>query len=139
MATHSAGPGWYATEESLRYWDGDRWTDLRRPLPRETRTPLPRDSRPWTVRVAFVVVLALLTASAWWGWLGWHDLEDGDYQVWQGIGCVLHLLALGIIAPRFTRPITAIVTMTSAFTVAVGADWIPTDETGLAGVGVVML
>jgi hypothetical protein len=87
------------------------------------------------------LLLSLLTVVSWWAWFGWHDLkgDDGDYQAWQAVGCVVSLLALGFLAPRVVHPFLAGLTMTVSFTIAVGADWIPEDESGLAGVGVLML
>lgn len=49
------------------------------------------------------VVLALLTASCWWGWMAWDqsyqvDLATGErsgpYEAWQVIGCALCLVVV---------------------------------------------
>jgi hypothetical protein len=131
--------GWYELEGRLRFWDGERWTDDVRPLPRPGTVPSPRDSRPIVVRVVLTIGLGLLAALCWWGWFTWPTDGDTDYQVWQGVGCVLCLLALGIAAPVVIHPGWAIGAMTLGFTVAVGVDWVPDDVTGLSGVGVTML
>jgi FtsH-binding integral membrane protein len=100
---------------------------------------LPRDSRPILIRVVLAISLGVLSALCWWGWFTWQSNIDTDYQVWQGVGCVLSLLALGIAAPVVVRPGLAILAMTVGFTLAVGIDWVPDDETGLSAVGVAML
>jgi Protein of unknown function (DUF2510) len=139
MAEHLPPPGWWPVNGVLRFWDGERWTEEVRPLARAERVILPRDSRPILIRVVLIILLAVLSALCWWGWFTWQSDSDTDYQVWQGAGCVLSLLVLGIAAPVVVRPRFAIIATTIGFTLAVGIDWLPDDETGLSGVGVVML
>ncbi|MDX6299349.1 MAG: hypothetical protein QOF53_563 [Nocardioidaceae bacterium] len=132
-------PGWYELEGVLRFWDGERWTEQVRPLARRERVILPRDREPTLIRVVLTITLGILAALCWWGWFTWPTDGDVDYQVWQGAGCVLCLVALGIAAPVVVHPGSAIFAMTIGFTMAVGIDWIPDDVTGLSGVGVTML
>jgi uncharacterized protein DUF2510 len=139
MAEDLPPPGWWPVNGVLRFWDGERWTEEVRPLARPPRVILRRDARPILVRVVLIISLGVLSALCWWGWFTWPSETDTDYQVWQAAGCVLSLLALGIAAPGVVRPRSAIVAMTIGFTMAVGIDWLPDDETGLSGVGVVML
>lgn len=95
-----------------------------------------------------VVLLALATAAAWWGWLGWdhsyyRDARTGEwagpYQPWQVAGCVLTLLAIGVIAYWRLPAWVVGVTVTLSFTLAFAASSLPEDETGLAMVGVLMV
>jgi MFS family permease len=139
MADDLPPPGWYQLEGVLRFWDGERWTEHVRPLARPERVILPRDREPGLVRVLLTITLGILAALCWWGWFTWPTDGDVDYQVWQGVGCVLCLLALAIAAPVVVHPGSAICAMTIGFTIAVGIDWIPDDVTGLSGVGVTML
>src|SRR4051794_20945888 len=132
-------PGWWPVEGALRFWDGRRWTEHVRPLPRTARRLEPRDSWPVALRLVLAITLGVLAALCWWGWFTWQSETDTDYQVWQGVGCVLCLLTLGAAAPVVVRPWPAIVAMTVGFTLAVAIDWMPDDETGLSGVGVFML
>lgn len=49
------------------------------------------------------------------------------------------MLIIGIVSPLFVVPWLAVPIMTLAFAGAVAADWLPSDETGQAGVGVIMV
>ncbi|MFY0409197.1 hypothetical protein [Solicola sp. PLA-1-18] len=104
--------------------------------------------RSWPVTVRDVVLLAAAGAGAWWAWLGWDHTyytdpatgyAAGPYRPWQVVGCVLTLLAVAAIAYVRLRPLVVGVVVTIAFTVAFASSAMPGDDTGLAGVGVVMV
>ena len=96
-----------------------------------------------------VLAVAILSASAWLAWLGWdHQYQvdpatgvaSGPYEAWQVIGCALSLLVLfvgGLLVG--VRPVPAGAALTLAFTAAWTAQAAPADETGMYGVGMIML
>src|SRR3954452_11193 len=94
------------------------------------------------------LVLAALTAATWYGWLGWdHEYQidpvtgiaSGPYEAWQVVGCVLTLLALALAAGVLIHPAVPIAVMPLAFTVAWSIDAASQDETGLWGVGAILI
>jgi hypothetical protein len=94
------------------------------------------------------VVLAGATVFTWWAWLG-RDTEyqidangvaSGPYTAGQVAGCVLTLAVLLVAAVLLrVHPIAAAAAMTVAFTAAWTAQAAATDETGLFGVGAVLV
>jgi hypothetical protein len=95
-----------------------------------------------------ILLLAAATAASWFVWFGWdHEYQtdpvtgvaSGPYETWQGVGCVLTLAVIGVLAAVRVNPVAAAVTMTVAFTAAWCATEMPGDSTGLAGVGAVMV
>jgi hypothetical protein len=100
-------------------------------------------------RLLHVVLLAAATAAAWFAWLGWdHEYQtdpvtgiaSGPYEAWQVIGCVLTLIVIGVAAVVLrVQPVVAALTMTLAFTVSWGLTEMPGDDTGMSGVGAVMV
>jgi hypothetical protein len=94
------------------------------------------------------VVLAAATVLTWYLWLG-RDTEyqidangvaSGPYTTGQVAGCVLTLLALLVAAVLLgVRPLIAAAAMTLAFTAAWTAQAANTDETGLFGVGAILV
>jgi hypothetical protein len=103
---------------------------------------------PW-FQVAGVAAVAVLAALLWYGWLGWDTqyqidpdtgVASGPYEAWQVIGCALSLLVVFVGALLAgVRPVPASAALTLAFTAAWTATAAPNDETGLYGVGMVML
>lgn len=105
-------------------------------------------SRGLAVQVGFIVALVLMTGSLWWGWFAWDDSYQrdpatgeisGPYELWQGIGCGICWIALVIVAQKFLRPWVVLVVMPLSFTVAYSLTVLPADQSGLAGVGVIMI
>ncbi len=97
---------------------------------------------------AGVVLLAVLTAACWWGWLAWDDeyqidpstgYASGPYEAWQVIGCVLCLLVLAVVAALRLPLIAVVATMTLSFTIAWTVTAAGADETGLFGVGAILV
>ena len=93
-------------------------------------------------------LVAALTATAWYGWLGRdHEYQvdpvtgavSGPYEAWQVAGCVLSLLALALAAGVLLRPLVPLAVVPPAFTVAWSVDAAAHDESGLWAVGAVML
>ena len=94
------------------------------------------------------VVLAAATVLTWWLWLGRDDeyqidangVASGPYTTGQVAGCVLTLLVLLVAAVLLgVRPLIAAAAMTIAFTAAWTAQAAATDETGLFGVGAILV
>lgn len=73
-----------------------------------------------------VLVLAVVTALCWAGWMGWdvsYDVDatgqaSGPYQPWQVVGCVICLLVVACSAGRWLPVAEIALTMTLAFTLA---------------------
>ncbi|GAA1582289.1 hypothetical protein [Actinoplanes couchii] len=100
-------------------------------------------------QVAAAVLVAALSALAWFGWLGW-DTEyqfdaatnsySGPYEIWQVVGCGLSLVILLVGALLAgTREVAAAAALTVGFTVAWTIGAARTDQTGLFAVGAVMV
>ena len=95
------------------------------------------------------VTVAALAAASWYGWMGWDteyqidpvtQVASGPYQAWQVIGCVLSLLVVFVGALLAgVRPLWASAALTLAFTAAWTATAAPEDETGMYGVGMIMV
>ncbi|GAA2909355.1 hypothetical protein Acy02nite_88870 [Actinoplanes cyaneus] len=93
--------------------------------------------------------IAVLSAAAWLGWLGWDDeyqtdpvtgVESGPYQAWQIAGCALTLLILLIAAVLGrVRALYASAALTLGFTVAWTIQAALSDDSGLFAVGTLML
>jgi hypothetical protein len=100
-------------------------------------------------QVIGVLVVAALSALLWYAWMGWDSqyqvdpvtqVASGPYEAWQVIGCALSLLVLLVGAlVAGVRPLLASAALTLAFTAAWTATAARQDETGMYGVGVIML
>jgi hypothetical protein len=98
--------------------------------------------------IGFVVVAAL-SVLAWYAWLGWDtqyqidpvtQAASGPYEAWQVVGCALTLLAVFVGALLAgARPLLASIALTLAFTAAWTVQAAANDETGLYGVGMMMI
>lgn len=93
--------------------------------------------------------LAVLSAAAWFGWMGWDTERDvdpvtqsssGPYEAWQIVGCGVTLVALliGALLLRVPAPL-ACAAMTVAFTAAWTTTAAATDDSGLFVVGAVLV
>ena len=94
------------------------------------------------------VVLAAATVLTWYLWLGRDDeyqfdangVASGPYTTGQVVGCVLTMVLLLVAAVLLgVRPLIAAAAMTIAFTVAWTAQAAAVDETGLFGVGAILV
>lgn len=97
-------------------------------------------------RLVGIVVLALLAASCWWGWMAWDrsyqvDPATGDasgpYEAWQVIGCVLSLVTVCVFATTRLPVWLVVPMMTVAFTGAWSWTAVGVDDSGLWLVGAV--
>lgn len=95
-------------------------------------------------------VLGLVTATVatWWFSLGWDTeyqkdpvtgVVSGPYEVPQVVGCVLALVLVTAVGGVLLRPWVTAVVVTLSFTVAWSYNAASTDETGLWGVGAIMV
>jgi len=100
----------------------------------------------WPLGVA--TLLAAACFGAYWGWLGWDqtyqfdpvtDVASGPYASWQVVGCALTLLLIAIVAGLVREAAVAMATMPLAFTVAWAIPARAADDTGLWGVGAIMI
>jgi hypothetical protein len=99
--------------------------------------------------VVGVLAVAALSALSWYAWLAWDSeyqvdpvtqVSSGPYEAWQVVGCALSLLVLFVGALLAgVRPVPASAALTLAFTAVWTATAASRDETGLYGVGMVML
>lgn len=104
--------------------------------------------RPAVGRTGRLAVLALLAAGLWWGWFGWDDSyqhdpatgeTSGPYALWQVIGCAASGILLVVVAERLV-PSPALLTVAPlAFTAAWALTAVPSDQSGLALVGAVLV
>ncbi len=95
---------------------------------------------PWPQPAQYLGALCsgALAAFLWWAWMG----RLGDvpvYPVWTGVGCVLSLIAVGILAALRLPWLLVAIMMTICFTTAYAFTVVPPDDTGLSGVGVLMV
>ncbi|NEN76912.1 hypothetical protein G3T38_01335 [Nocardioides zeae] len=98
--------------------------------------------------LAWGLGVAVLSAAAWFGWMGWDDeyqvdtatnQVSGPYEAWQVVGCVVTLLVVGVVAARWWRPFATATVLSLAFTVAWSVTAAAEDDTGLWGVGAVLV
>jgi len=91
---------------------------------------------------------AAATVVTWWAWLGHDDtrttdpvthVTSGPYETWQVVGCVLTLVAVGVVAALLLRPWTVAVAMTVAFTLAWSWRATSYDNDGLWPIGALLV
>jgi hypothetical protein len=102
----------------------------------------------WTGLAAGALALAGATVATWWLWLG-RDTQyqvdpvtgvtDGPYEAWQVASCALCLMALAAFGGLLLRPWIVVPTMTLAFTVVWSVNAASNDDTGLWGVGAILV
>lgn len=94
-----------------------------------------------------VAAVAVLSALSWFAWMGWdhqYQIVDGEptgpYEAWQVAGCVLSLLAVfvGALLLR-VRAWAAAAALVLAFTIAWTVQAAGEDDSGMYGVGTIML
>ncbi|MER7167838.1 hypothetical protein ABT336_17430 [Micromonospora sp. NPDC000207] len=93
-------------------------------------------------------LLALVTAGVWWAWLGWDNGYQvdpvtgemtGPYVPWQVVGCVISLAVVAAAAGWVLSPWLVVPVMTATFTIAWSQNAAATDDSGLWGVGAVLV
>jgi hypothetical protein len=107
-----------------------------------------RRSTPW-FQASGALAVAVLSALLWFAWMGWDtqyqidpvtQVASGPYEAWQVIGCVVSLLVLLVGALLAgVRALWASAALTLAFTAAWTATAAADDETGLYGVGAILV
>jgi hypothetical protein len=107
-----------------------------------------RRSTPW-FQVVGGLAVAGLAAVLWFAWMGWDtqyqtdpvtQVTSGPYEAWQVAGCALSLLVVFVVALMIgVRPLWASAALTLGFTAAWTATAAPADETGMYGVGMILL
>ena len=106
-------------------------------------------SVPAALRTA-VVALALAVAAvlAHVAWLAWDTTyqvdavtgaRTGPYEVWQVVACVFTLAVIAVLAGAARRTSEALAVVPLAFTVAWSVPFARLDDSGLWGVGAVMI
>jgi hypothetical protein len=100
------------------------------------------------VQVWVAVIVALLSAATWFGWLAWDTgytvdaatgQESGPYEVWQVLGAACSLAILTVIAAGYIPPLPTAALVAVPFAVAAALTFLPADPTGQSGVGVLMI
>ncbi len=98
--------------------------------------------------VPAVLLLAVATAAAWAAWLSWEagyrtdpvtGAVNGPYAWWQVAGCVVTLAVVAAVAARRLPVWLVVPVMAVVFTVAWSIPAAATDETGLWGVGAILV
>ncbi|GGK09763.1 hypothetical protein GCM10010123_44600 [Pilimelia anulata] len=100
--------------------------------------------RPGTVVAPAALALAALSALSWFAWCGWATPPDPAtgavaYAPWQVAGCALTLLALAAAAAWWVRPWLPLAVVPVSFTAAWSVTASAADDSGLWGVGAVLL
>ena len=98
--------------------------------------------------VIAALALAVVSGALWWVWFGWDTRRDvdpvtgasiGPYEWWQVCACVLSWAVLAWAGTEVLKPAAVILVMPAAFT----ASWILsaalTDDSGLWGIGAVLV
>lgn len=98
--------------------------------------------------LAWALGVAVLSAAAWFGWMGWDDEYQvdratnevsGPYEAWQVVGCVLTLLVVGVVAAHRWRPFGTALVLPVAFALAWSVTAASEDDSGLWVVGAVLV
>lgn len=93
-------------------------------------------------------LLTLATLASWWAWTAWDRTYDvdpatgrasGPWQVWQVAGVVLSLLAVVVVGTRYLPLWVVLPVVPLAFTAAWSLTAMAYDDTGLWGVGALMV
>jgi hypothetical protein len=91
---------------------------------------------------------AAAAVLAWWGWLGSDTtyqidpatgVASGPYVPAQVIGCGITLIVIAALAALLARPLWVTTAVAVPFTVAWSVQAAGTDETGLWGVGAILV
>jgi hypothetical protein len=108
-----------------------------------TRRPVP------TGQVVGAIAVAGLSAAAWFAWMAWDSeyqvdpvtqVASGPYETWQVVGCGVSLIVVFVAALVLrVRPVFASVALVVAFTAAWTWTASRADQTGLVGVGAIMV
>jgi hypothetical protein len=95
------------------------------------------------------IVTAALTAAAWLAWMGWDDEyqvdprtgdASGPYETWQVIGSAVSFAVVVVIATIVFRDAAQVaLAATAGYAIAWASTEMAGDESGLAGVGLVMI
>lgn len=95
------------------------------------------------------IAIAALSALSWFAWMGWDQeyqldprtgVYSGPFEAWQVIGCALSLLVLLVGALWVgVEPLWGSAALTLGFTTVWTVQAAARDDTGLFGVGMVML
>ncbi len=96
------------------------------------------------------VALALFCAGMWFAWLGWdHEyyqvdgVAQGPYRSWQVVGCGTSVAIAAVLAQLWVRGTWAIFVLAAVAVVGFAVPWTSDaasqDETGMYGVGLVMI
>jgi hypothetical protein len=99
-------------------------------------------------RLVPAVLLALATAATWAAWLSWEDgyrtdpvtgAVNGPYAWWQVAGCAVTLIVVAALAARRLPVWLVVPIMAVVFTVAWSIPAASADDTGLWGVGAILV
>lgn len=97
------------------------------------------------------VLTALASGLAWWAWLGWDDeyqvdpvtlVESGPYEPWQVVGSAATVVVLVVVATLVAgraQRANVVFATAAGYAVAWAQTNLTQDDSGLAGVGAVMV
>jgi len=101
-----------------------------------------------THRIAGTVLLVVATLVAWWAWTVWdlhYDVDpvtgavSGPWSPWQIAGSVMTVLLVVVVAVRRLPLWIVVPVVPLAFTTAWIATAVPNDDSGLFGVGALVV
>jgi hypothetical protein len=104
-----------------------------------------------TRTVVLTVTCFLLAAAAWAGWFGWDTARDvdpgtgsstGPYEIWQGIGAAITLLAVIVLFVRWLPTVNVVLGVSVGFTAGFtssGATDPEADGLYVVGAGILLL
>ncbi|AWB93324.1 hypothetical protein [Aeromicrobium chenweiae] len=95
------------------------------------------------------IVTAALSAAAWLAWCGWDDEyqvdartgeTSGPFEAWQIVGSGVTLVVVVVLATlAFRNAGQVALAATAGYAIAWATTEMPDDESGLSGVGLVMI
>lgn len=100
-----------------------------------------------TLQPSAAVAFTVLGAGLWWGWFAWDTVrggsgteqQSGPYEAWQVAGCAVTWIVLVWMGVKVLRPLLLIPALPVGFTAAWILTAAPSDDSGLWGVGAILV
>ncbi len=99
-----------------------------------------------TLQPSAAVAFTVLGAGLWWGWFAWDTVRGGSgsetsgpYEAWQVAGCAVTWIVLVWMGVKVLRPLLLVPALPVGFTAAWILTAAPSDDSGLWGVGAILV